>query len=160
LLSARQIAPGETGQIEVKVNTGGLSGSLTKYIGVTSNDPRQPEITLQVTAVVQPEFRLSEPGIFFGGVPRGREVTKELTIAIAPERRIKILHAESTDRNVMVRLVPVPGSNEKRVRLVVIQKPDSPEGYHFGTIVVKTTSALTPELRIPVRGLVNSPDRR
>jgi hypothetical protein len=144
----------------VKVNTSGLSGSVTKYVAVTSNDPRQPEVTLQVTAVVQPEFGLSEPGIFFGGVPRGREATKELTITIAPERSIRLLHAESSDQNVKVRLEPVPGSNDKRVRLVVVQKPDAPEGYHFGTIIIKTTSTLTPELRIPVRGLVNSPDHR
>jgi hypothetical protein len=153
LLSAKQIAPGESGRIEVSVNTHGQT-AIHKSVVVISNDPKQPQISLSLTGVVIPEFSLSERFVYFGSVKPGQEVVKELLITIPPEKTVKVLSAESTDQYVTARLEPVPGSNGKKVKLTVTQKPDTKPGYHFGTVVVKTSSPLTPELKIPVRGNV------
>lgn len=160
MLSAKQIEPGKTGEIKVEVNTSGLTGSLSKSVAITCNDPRQPEIMLNIRATVEEEVSISERGIFFGSTPRGREVTKELSITIPPERQVRIVSAESTDQSVTVRLEPVPGTGDRKIRLLAVQKADAPEGYHFGTIVVKTTSKFSPELKIPVRGVVQAPEKR
>jgi hypothetical protein len=160
LLSAKQIAPGQTGELEVRVATQGLSGNLVKAILVTTNDPRSPEITLSVTAEVEPEYILSQPAVFFGGTPRGKEAVRDLTLTIPPGRNYRVLGAESTDQWVLVSVEPVPGSGERRFRIVATQKRDAPEGYHFGTIVVRTTSSRNPEIKITVRGVVSAPERR
>jgi len=160
LLSARQIAPGESGQIEVKVHTEGLSGSLAKNVAVSSNDPRRPEVALSIMAVIEAEYLLSERAIFFGSVPKGRQVLREVTLMIPPEKNMRIVSAQSTDSSVSVRLEPVPGSKERKVRVVAIQKPDAKEGYHFGTIVVRTTSPTNPEIKIPVSGIISAPVNR
>jgi hypothetical protein len=160
LLSAKQIAPGQNGEIEVRVATQGLNGNLVKAILVTSNDPRAPEITLSVTAEVEPEFILSQPAVFFGGTPRGKEAVRDLTLTIPPGRNYRILGAESTDRWVVVGLEPLSGSGGREFRIVATQKGDAPEGYHFGTIVVKTTSSRNPEIKITVRGVVSAPERK
>jgi hypothetical protein len=144
--------------VEVAVKTDGMAaGPLSKSVTVMSNDPRQPRILLTVTAAITLEFSASERQIYFGQVPRGKEVVKEVVISIDPARSVKLLAAESTDQYVTVRLEPVPGSNGKKVKLVAVQKPDAKDGYHFGQLVIKTSSALTPELRIPVRGMVVPP---
>ena len=153
MLSAKQIPPGESGRIEVTINTQGQT-ALHKSIVVISNDPKQQQITLSLSGTVVPEFGLSERGIYFGSVPPGKEVVKELLITIPPEKSVKVLSAESTDQYVTVKLEPVPGSNGKKVRLVATQKPDTKAGYHFGMVVIKTSSTFTPELKIPVRGIV------
>jgi len=155
LLSAKQVEPGQTGQIEVSVKTEGQS-ILSKSVTVTTNDPRQPQVVLRVTASVEPEFNLSDRTIYFGSVPRGKEVVKDLLITIPPDKAVRIVSAESTDQMVTVRLEPVPGTGGKQTKLIAIQKMDSKEGYHFGTILIKTTSPLTPELRIPVRGIITA----
>jgi hypothetical protein len=133
------------------------AGALSKSVTVQSNDPRQPRILLTVTALITLEFTSSERQIYFGQVPRGTEVVKELLITIDPERSVKLLGAESTDQYVTVKLEPVAGSGGKKVKVVAVQKPDAKDGYHFGQLVIKTSSSLTPELRIPVRGMVVPP---
>jgi hypothetical protein len=155
LLSAKQIAPGGSGRIEVAVNTQGQT-AIHKSVVVVTNDPKQPQISLSLTGMVIPEFGLSERFIYFGSVPPGKEIVKELLITIPPEKSVKVLSAESTDQYVAVKLEPVPGSDGKKTKLVATQKSDTKPGYHFGTVVIKTSSPLTPELRIPVRGNVTA----
>ncbi len=156
MLSAKSIPPGQTGQIEAAVKTEGVTGRVTKTVTVKSNDPRQPELQLQLTAVIESEFNLSERSIFFGSVPKGKEVVKELYITIPPEKSVKILGAESTDQYVSVKLEPVAGANGKKLKIVAVQKADAKEGYHFGNLVIKTTSALTPEIKVPMRGMITA----
>ncbi len=155
MLSAKQVPPGQTGQIEVTVRTEGVAaGALSKSVTVASNDPRQPQIVLTVTAVVVPEFNLSERFVFFGSVPKGKEATKEIVVTIPADRPTKLLSVESTDPSVTARLEALSESGEKKYRIVATQKADSKEGYHFGSLVVKTTSSVTPQLKIAVRGTV------
>ena len=147
-LSAKQIQAGQSGQIEVSVDTAGLIGAIDKSVNIITNDSRRPSVFLSIRADVQPEISVSSPSIYFENVPKGTEVTKEVIITVAAERSIKILSAESTDESVIVKLEPVPDSEGKKVKLIATQKADGKIGYHMERIIVKTTSYLTPELSI------------
>jgi hypothetical protein len=153
LLSAKQIPPGQSGQIEVSIKTE-TAGPISKTVAVTTNDPRQSQIVLGMTGVVLPEVDLSERLVFFGNVPKGKEASKEILVTIPPDKNVKILSAESTDENFTAHLEPVPNSNGKKYRLVVKLKPTAAEGYHPGMIVVKTSSRRSPEIKITVRAIV------
>ncbi len=155
MLSAKQVAPGKTGKIEVSVKTQGLT-TVRKTVVVSSNDPQRPQLTLDLTATVEPEFELSDRAIYFGSVPSGQSVVKELFITIPPDKTVKVVGAESTDQYVSVKLESVSGAGGKKVKLVAIQKADAKPGYHFGIVLLKTTSVLNPEIRIPVRGIVRA----
>ncbi len=156
MLSAKQIAPGQTGEIAVTVKTEGLS-VINKTVTVRSNDPKQPQVVLNMTAIVEPEFQLSERSVYFGSVPRGKEVVKDLTVTIPPDKSAKLLSVESTDQYVAAKMEPLAGSDGKKYKVTIVQRADAKDGYHFGMIVIKTTSSLTPELKIPVRGMVTPP---
>jgi hypothetical protein len=156
LLSAKQIAPGQTGEIEVSVHTENLT-TVNKTVAVTTNDPKNQQIMLSLMAIVEPEFALSERAIFFGNVPKGKEATKELIITVADGKEAKPLSAETTDQSVSVKLEPMAGSGGKKFKLNVTQRSDAKDGYHYGVILVKTSSSLSPELKIPVRGIVVAP---
>jgi hypothetical protein len=147
-LSAKQIQPGQSGQIEVSVDTAILIGAINESVNIITNDPQRPSIFLSMKADVQPEIRVSSPSIYFENVPKGEEVTKEVMLAIAAERSIKILSAESSDESVTVKLEPVPGSDGKKVKLTATHKSDGKIGYRFENITVRTTSYVTPELSI------------
>ncbi len=153
MLSAKQIEPGKSGEIAVSVKAEGGT-VLSKVINVMTNDPKRPLVTLTVTADVQPEFGLSERSIYFGSAPGGKELTREIVITLLLKDPARLLSVESTDANVTARLEPVPGSNGRNVKLVAVQKANAKNGYHIGNILIKTTSRLTPELRIPVSGLI------
>ncbi len=156
VLSAKEIAPGQSGQIEVSIKTEGMT-ALSKTVTVTTNDPKQREVVLTVTAIVEPEFRLSEPSIFLGSNRQGTEVSKELTVTIPPGKTSRITSVESTDKSVAVKMEPVADSDGMSTKVVASQKADAKVGYHFGFVVLKTTSSLTPVLKIPVRGTVSAP---
>ncbi len=158
-----KVAPGQSGQIKVEIQTQGFAAQsknltevvpVSKTVIVRTNDSRQPQVVLTVNFNVAPEIVVSEPSIYFGSNPRGREVTRELTLEITPDRPVKLLSAVATDANVTVRLEPVAGSNDKKFRLIAVQKPTAAEGAHFGSIVIKTTSQLKPQVIVTVRGLV------
>jgi hypothetical protein len=155
VLSAKKIAPGQSGQIEVSIKTENMS-ALNKTVTVTTNDPQQPQVVLTITAVVEPEFQLSERSIYFGNNPAGKEVTKELTVTIPPDKPGKLTSVESTDQTVTVKMEPVDGSNGKKTRVIATQRADAKEGYHFGLVVIKTSSATTPVLKVPIRGMVSA----
>jgi hypothetical protein len=147
-MSTKQIRAGQSGQIDVSVDTAGLTGAIDKSVTVITNDPRRSSVSLSVRAEVQPEISVSSPSIYFESTPKGKEVSREVIITVQAERSIKILGAESTDESVKAKLEPVPDSNGKKVRLIATQKGDGKIGYRSGSILVKTTSYLTPELSI------------
>ncbi len=146
--SATKIPPGQSGTIEITLDTAGLTGLVDKSASVLTNDPRRRSVVLQVKAEVQPEIVLSSPSIYFESVPDGGEVTKEVIITLPAEKSIKVLSAESTEESVTVKLEPVPDSDGKKIRLIATQRPGGKIGYHLEKITVKTTSRLTPELSI------------
>lgn len=149
-LSAKQIRAGQRGEIEVSVDTTGLAGAIDKVVHIITNDPRRSSVFLSIKADVQPEISLSSPSIYFGNVPKGKEVTQEVIVTVAAGRSIKILSAESTDESVIAKLESVPDSQGKKVKLTATHKGDGKFGYRLESIVVKTSSYLTPELSIYV----------
>jgi hypothetical protein len=154
LLSKKSIKPGQDGQIEVAVDTSGRTGDLSKTVTVTSNDPLHQQVVLTMTAQVEPEFALSQPSVYFGNVPKGQEVTKEITITVQSPKPASLLSVESNDPEVTVRMEPVPNTDGKQYKLIAVQKANAKEGYHYGTFTIKTTSETKPILRIPERGNV------
>lgn len=156
MLSAKQVEPGKAGEIQVSIATEGLT-AVNKTVIVTSNDPQNRQILLGITAAVQREFTLSQRMIFFENVPAGKEAAMSVVITVSADNAVKLLSAESTDTSFAARLDPVEGSGGKQVRLTGTMKADAKEGYHFGMLLVKTSSSFTPELKIPVRGWVVAP---
>ena len=55
------------------------------------------------------------------------------------------------------KVIAVAGSNGKTFKVIATQKADADEGYHYGVLSLKTTSAYTPEINIPVRGMILKP---
>jgi hypothetical protein len=162
-----KVAPGRSGQINIEIkteNTTALSRtleetvSLTRTVTVRTNDPKQPQVILSMSFTVAPEFVVSEPSVFFGSSPRGREVTRELTVSIAQDRPVKLLGAASNDANVAVRLDPVAGKGDKQYKLIMVQKSTASEGAHAGNVLIKTSSRLKPEFMVSFRGIVTKGD--
>ena len=154
MLSAKKLLPGKSGQIEVRIKTESLQGAVEKQVQVLTNDPRHSTVTLSIKMTVEREIDLSESIIYFGNATKGKEIQREVLVTLPAGKSIKILSAASTDPNVDVRLEPLPGSEDRKLRLIAIQRADAKPGDHFGTIVLKTNSRLTPNITIYERGSV------
>lgn len=150
MLSAKEIPAGKSGQIEAKIKTANLSGPVEKLVSLTTNDPKNPTVTLSIKANIEPEIRVSEPAVFFFGAPASKEARKEVFLTLPATKQVKILSAASKDPKFTAALEPVPGSNGKKVKLIVTRKAHVGPGHHLGQIVVKTDSPLNPEIIIYV----------
>ncbi len=156
MLSAKKIPAGKGGQIEVRLKTESFYGEVEKHVNILTNDPRQSTITLSIKATVDREIALSDQTVYFGNAPKGKEVRRQIILSIPAGKAIKILSATCTDPNVIVKLDPLPGSEGRKLTLTAIQKADAKPGYHFGEIILKTNSTLTPSITIYERGMVTA----
>ena len=163
LLTAKTIAPGQSGQLDVKIVTADVTASsrllsqtasIIKTVTVTTNDRKQPSVILVLKAVIVPEIVLSERSIDFGIHPRGEEISREVLVEITPDKPIRLSGATSTDDSVMARLETVPDSGEKKIKVIATLKVTAREGQHQGFVLVNTSSVLKPQLKIPIRGTV------
>lgn len=57
LASSREITPGNSGTIKAELDTGGLSGKISRSILLYTNDPKTPLITLMLYADVEKETK-------------------------------------------------------------------------------------------------------
>jgi hypothetical protein len=163
LLTAKTIAPGQSGQLDVKIVTADATASsrllsqtvsIIKTVTVTTNDRKQPSVILVLRAVIVPEIVLSARSIHFGIHPRGQEISREVLVEITPDKPIRLSGATSTDDSVMTRLETVPDSGEKKIKVIATLRATAREGQLQGFVLVNTSSALKPQLKIPFRGTV------
>jgi hypothetical protein len=126
--SAKQIEAGGSGQIEMSVDTSVLIGAINESVNITTNDPNRPAVIFSIKADVQPEISISRPSIYFGDVPKGKEVIEEVLITVPAEKSIKILSAESSEESVTVKLEPVPDSEGKTVKLIATYRAEGKTG--------------------------------
>ena len=150
-LSHKQIQPGQSGRIEMSVDTAWLTGDIEETARIITNDPRRKSVIFSIKADVQPEISVSSPSIYFGDLPEGEQVVQEVMLTVMTEKPIEILSAESSEEDVIVKLEPVPGTGGNKVKLIATKKKGGGKtGYRSGSIIVKTTSTITPELSIYV----------
>ena len=147
-VSEKQILPGRSGQIEISVDTALLIGSIEESARIITNDPRRPSVFFSIKADVKPGISVSSPSIYFGDVPKGEQITREVVLTVMAEKSVRILSADSSDESVVVRLGSVPDSGGKKIKLIATHTGDGKIGYRSETITVRTTSTLTPEFTI------------
>lgn len=94
LLSAKVIAPGNTGEVKVTFSSGNFSGQQSKSVYVDSDDPDEAKVTLQITATVKPPVTLNPDRLIFGKVKIGEKVSKEVEIISEGEKALEIQKVE------------------------------------------------------------------
>lgn len=74
----RQVQPGKTGKIPIQFNPAGFSGTLTKSVTVTCNDPVQPTHILYFQATIWQPVEVQPPYVYF--MPVEGEETNETRV--------------------------------------------------------------------------------
>lgn len=153
-LPATQLRPGEETTLDIAVVTDVDTGPVQRYISVETSDVQQRTLVLTVSAIIEPEFRLSEKVLDFG-----QSAAKDEPSRLVEIQRMRggsrVVAAASTDPGVSVRLLP--SVRPDRFRLLAVRRAPGKDGHHWGNVIVETTSPAKPQLRIPVRGTVVSP---
>lgn len=143
------VKPGESGEIDFKLDLTNVRGSVKKTISVPSNDPEQPMVTLIISGEVKAVFEIEPQMVFFGDVLPG-----ELSSAIVHVRRLDgkklaIARAEGTRDFLKVSVEPVSASE---ARLLVEAKGTGKPEQFTDILDVTLEGAAKPAFHLPLAG--------
>ncbi len=140
------IEPGAEVRVRVHLGTTELRGRFEGQILVSLNDPVLPEASLSVEGQVVPSVEVSPHPVFFVAASRGEHRQAAIEIINHALEPLRIDSVEHPSERFATRLETV--EEGRRYRLSLILNPDGPGGKAADIIVVKTSSATTPLLRI------------
>lgn len=69
----RRVEPGESGRVAIKFSSGSYSGVLQRNVTLVTNDPRQPQLVLQVKAQIWAPFEVNPKTVMFQYDPDSTE---------------------------------------------------------------------------------------
>ena len=139
----RKVEPGKTGKIPIQFNPGAPSGTVTKSISVTCNDPAQGVQNLQVKATIWKPVDVNPAYVYFMGVEgEVTNDTKVVKITNNLEESINLEKPESNNPNFKTEMKTlVPG---KEFELSVTYAPTSTNSPPQSMITMKSTSTNLP----------------
>lgn len=146
---AREIPPGGEGSIPLEFNSTGMLGQIQKSVGIYSNDPAEPLVSLLLVGLIWQPLEL-HPGVAFIQMPPGTRQTLSTTIRIVnqTENPLKLQPPVSSLPEFSPRIQEVtPG---KEFHLIIDVKPPAVHADLTGSITLKTSSAESPEITVPV----------
>lgn len=150
---ATEIPPGGTGAIKAEYDTEGRPGRAVKTITVTTNDPQNPTVTLQITAEVIRDIDIQPPNAYFYNLKKGESRAVTLKVLGKENLKFTVKSVASRDGKIQLNWEKLTEGNRIGAQLTA-----SVKGENYGPIddeiIVQTTYAKKPEIRIPVRGEV------
>ena len=143
----RKVEPGQTGKIPIQFNPGSPSGTVTKSISVTCNDPVQGVQTLQVKATIWKPVDVNPAYVYFMGVEgEVTNDTKVVKITNNLEESITLEKPESNNPNFKTELKTLtPG---KEFELTVTYSPTTTNATPQSMITMKSTSTNLPVVSV------------
>ncbi len=138
----RSIPPGGEGKITLKVDTRGYEGKFRKAARVYTNDPKIPQDTLVMEALVKTPIVLSERMVFLQGTTQ-EAVTRAVDI--------------KGELNKPLKLEPVDYTLDEKVKfnieeVVTFTSIPNVGNYYQGLLRLRTSYPERPEVVIHVRG--------
>jgi hypothetical protein len=146
------VSPGGEGQITVHLDTARLAGRTSKTVTVYSNDPTLPAAAITLTGQVVADLVVTPTPLYLGKVRRGDAVHRELQVLPGrPGSAAQVTRVENSNPAIRTKLESL---SEGGQRIVVELSRDVPLGRFNDQLVLVTTSATEPELKVPVFGSV------
>lgn len=167
LLDTNQILPGNEATLDVKLNIANRPGAVIKTVSISSNDPKRPNVNLELKAEVHVDIEVSPTQYFtFNQMRVGEESSAKVKLINHSDKSITFsnftIQPESVSVNLSKEITLKP--NEE-YEIIARTKPDK-KGYFSCSLKMKTTDADYPEMVIQGYGTVsdspifNSPDNK
>lgn len=151
-----RLEPGQTGAIQVRFDSTDFHGEVAKWIGVTSNDPAQPQAVLTLTATISNPIELTPANAIFTPIA-GSLARESKTIRITNHTGKPLLLSapESASRAFVAELKTVLPENEFELDVTTV--PPFAAGTTRGIISIKTNSSQMPTLALTALAVVQQP---
>ncbi|MGI8923896.1 MAG: DUF1573 domain-containing protein [Fimbriimonadales bacterium] len=100
------IAPGESIDVKIVLDTADYMGALDKHLYVHTNDPAEPTRTLEMHVVSVPEYRVLPEGIQVVSLSEDAPTTHDIIVYATPGNPIRVLTAQAGKPNVETQVLP------------------------------------------------------
>jgi len=164
--SMLKVKPGSSEVIEVKWKTNKTDGAYKKNARIGTNDPKRPEVTLQVMGTVKPavSFYPPEPTVNFQTVSNDETHTRRLAVFSGDRPDFKLTRVASTDPSLVeVASRALTDDEAKGIKaskgymIEISTKMAAKLGAFAEDIIIETDHPKKKELRIPVLGRLSGP---
>lgn len=146
----KRYQPGESGFVDVKLDTTDFVGAVVKTITVLSNERLLPDRTLTLKAFVKTEIEAEPPLVDFGDVSPAAGTAQVIQIKPIGGAKVDVKEVVYNEQAMTAVVAKSEGGWTLTVKLKDTLKP----GFLKETIVVKNTSSYLKELPVPVRANV------
>lgn len=142
-LQKKEYAPGESGAIKVEYNPHNRRGKQHTNVTVTSNDPANPQLKLDIHSNVIPQIQIDPPIVNFAQVDRGQAATQIVTVSSrTPD--LKVVEVTSNSPTVTAKLLEVKegtldGAAVKQYPIEISITPSAAAGQIQSMISIRTT---------------------
>jgi hypothetical protein len=142
----QRLRPGEQTELPVTFDTRHEKGRASRRIDVYTNDPKTPDLALEIQGVIRRESEAIPDQVVFQGVKKGSEQTQNVSIKYngTVPRDFKITKISNSNPNIAVKQMP-------DMKLNVALLKTMPVGPFDDTIEIATTGR---PIEIPVYGRV------
>lgn len=155
LLSAKQIAPGDSGEIKTTFDSSNFRNAVHKTITMETNDPKHLSVKFQLKGLVKEELLMNPARIGFGKLAPGAQVEELVSIENFSNETIVLQQPQATNPSLQAsldRTTLEPG--EKAQMTVVAQVPQDAKRLS-GYVMIETSYAKVPKLRLSVSASVS-----
>lgn len=146
----KALGPGQSDEVEVAFNSTGFRGQATKYVTFVSNDPKTPNLTVNLNAEVKEELEpvTHSSVLWLGTLPIGQEIQQSFTFKNVSGHPISIKRMTYSSPILLAKPEKhiVPPSDT--VRIFITVTPDK-DGYFNGELFLETDS--NKQSRVPLR---------
>ncbi len=153
LLSKKEIPPGEEGDIEVSFSSGFSGGKKKKSIFVYSNDPRETESQLHITAKVVVPVEV-KPRMLYWVAERNKASARTVELLYQPDLELNIKELKLSSPAFSVSVQPKADVEFPGYDIELVYNGDLPVGNFNETLTIVTDNALHPRLEVGLRGKV------
>jgi hypothetical protein len=148
-----RLEPGQSGVIPVQFNSANFSGPVTKTVMVSSSDPTQPSVMLQIKGTVWKPIEVTPTYAVFNVVPDSlTNETRTVRIVNNLDEPITVSDLQCTNQTFQAELKTVKPGKEFEVVIKLAQPP--PTGTVQGPITLKTSSTNMPVVFINTVAMV------
>ena len=154
LLSAKTLAPGESGELQANFDSTRFSGAVTKTISLYSNDPTQPVMQLQVKGIVREALSVVPAQINLGAVTTGKTAVAQATLKNQSDSDLRLENVQTSSPDLVVKLSEgtLPAGQSTVMEIQLTSKPGQ-NGFS-GYVVIPAQGTLKSDLRIPVQASI------
>jgi len=156
LLSKKELAPGEEGNVEVTFQTGASSGQKKKSIYVNSNDVQQPSVQLDIMAEVLVPVEI-KPLTLYWVAERNKESTRTVELLYSPDLKLNIKGLELSSPAFTASFQPKSGAKSPGYDINIKYDGTLPAGSFQHKLTILTDNPSYPSLVASLRGKVVGP---